>query len=298
MKKMESNQEAHWQPRRVPCGICRSKRFRVLGYRGGRAHHSGKGITSRVVKCRDCGFIYPNPMPFPRDLSHYADADVYFRAHDVQGKIDYARKLLQEATEILDGQKGKLLDIGCGRGESLVAARDLGWQAEGVEPSEDFVAYGRENFEVEVHQGLIENINYPDASFDVVFLSAVLEHVYNPLELLIECRRLLRPGGLLFLDVPNEAGLFFTMGRLYHRLRGRAWTLNLSPTFEPYHVAGFSPHTLDVAFEKTQFEVVTLRTYGAKLASPSKLMALARGVEKISRLTHSGSFLEAWARAV
>lgn len=298
MATPELNQKAHWQPRWVRCGICDSNRYRVLGYRGGRAHHSGKGIASRIVRCRECGFIYANPMPFPRDFSHYADPDVYFRAHNVQDKIDYARKLLQEATALLGGAGGKLLDIGCGRGESLVAAQELGWHAQGVEPSEDFVRYGREQLGVEVQQGFIENINYPDAAFDVVFLSAVLEHVYEPLALLKECRRLLRPGGLLFIDVPNEAGLYFTMGRLYHRLRGRAWTLNLSPTFEPYHVAGFSPHTLAIAFSKTHFEMAKLRTYQAKLASPSKLMTLARNIEKFSRLTHSGSFLEAWGKAV
>lgn len=298
---MSNVDRAHWCEKNVPCAICSSERYRVLGYHGGWAHHRGLGIASRIVRCRDCGFIYANPTPFPRDHSHYADTDQYFRTHQVEQKVAACRALLGIAEELRDGRKGRLLDIGCGRGESLVAARESGWEAEGIEPSEDFARYGRETLGVNVRHGFIEQTDYQDGEFDFVILNAVLEHVYEPMPLLQEARRLLRPGGLIFLDVPNEAGLYFTLGSLFFKLQGRKWSLNLSPTFEPYHVAGFSPRTLNFALERAGFRTERMRTYPAKFSegqlSRKKLIA-ARLLEKLSRLTNSGSFLEAWGRAV
>lgn len=293
--------KSHWQQKPVHCAICDSQRFKVLGYHGGWAHHRGLGIASRIVRCRECGFIYANPTPFPVDFSHYSNPDHYFKSHDVQAKVDVYHGLLKRAEGWQEGKKGRMLDIGCGRGESLVAAKEDGWEAVGLEPSEDFVKFGREELGVDVQQGFLEHTDFPDASFDVIIMNAVLEHLYNPMEVLREARRLLRKGGLIFINVPNEAGLFFKVGRLFYRLCGRSWCLNLSPTFEPYHVAGFSPATLRYAFEKAGFETVWLKTFAVKIATDQmagRKLKIAQAIENLSRYTNSGSFMDAWARAV
>src|SRR5262249_42185654 len=71
-----------------------------------------------------------------------------------------------------------------------------------------------------------------------------LEHLYSPAETLKRVREALRPGGLVFIDVPNECSLLSRIGNAYMRLRGTNWAVNLSPTFPPYHVVGFCPMSL------------------------------------------------------
>lgn len=108
-----------------------------LGRRGGLAHRAGLGVECEVWRCQRCGLIFPNPMPFPLGglEQHYGvDADEYFEHHLRDDKDLSASSLLSQAEELIQG-KGKLLDIGAGRGELLRAARTAGWEVQGIEPS-------------------------------------------------------------------------------------------------------------------------------------------------------------------
>ena len=104
----------------------------------------------------------------------------------------------------------------------------------------------------------IENCKSLDETYDVVLLAAILEHLYDPMETLRRVRNALRPGGLLFVDVPNEASLTMRIGNIYMRARGRNWAINLSPTFPPFHVVGFSPASLRKALNSVGFDIHSL----------------------------------------
>ena len=249
----------HWSFRDVDCPACSANAFRPAGWRGGDAHRAKHGIKTRIVRCRSCGLLYPNPMPFPRTGEHYADPDEYFAGHgDPASRLDNFRSIIDRSAQ--HGASEPMLDIGCGRGESLAAAAALGWDARGVEPSEEFARAGSEALDVQIDIGTVEG-RYPDSSFGLVLLSGVLEHVYDPRELLEEAHRILRPGGVLYIDVPNERSLVHRMARVALVSRGRNWTLSLSPTFPPYHVVGWSPGPLRKALDAAGLELRELRGY-------------------------------------
>ena len=121
--------------REIACPVCGSDRSAHVGYRGGEAHHSGHGVKTAIVRCRDCTHQYPNPMPFPRvSLDElYGDADEYFERQDVEVKKEQGRALIARFEKHL-GRKGHFLDVGSGRGETLWAAKEAGWNYEGVDP--------------------------------------------------------------------------------------------------------------------------------------------------------------------
>ena len=98
-----------------------------------------------------------------------------------------------------------MLDIGCGRGLLLREFQVRGWEVQGTELSEPAARFARELLGLPVQIGLVEELNYPDAGFDAVVLWHVLEHVSDPGVMLAEIRRLLRPGGVLLVGVPNLA---------------------------------------------------------------------------------------------
>ena len=97
---------------------------------------------------------------------------------------------------------GRLLDVGCGNGNFLRLAQAIGWQAEGVEPDPSAVAAARASG-LDVRQGGIELLEGISAAYDQLTLSHVIEHVHDPLALLNACCRLLKPGGMLYLETPN-----------------------------------------------------------------------------------------------
>jgi 2-polyprenyl-3-methyl-5-hydroxy-6-metoxy-1,4-benzoquinol methylase len=242
------------------------------------------------------------PIPLKGLGQHYdVDADQYFQAHDKRGKLDAALNLVTEAEALL-GRTGKLLDVGVGRGEVLVAAKQRGWTVEGVEPSETFADYAEKQTGAKIWRDPIEESDIPDGEFDVVILAAVLEHLYNPNEIVAKVARVLKPGGYLYLDVPNELGLFFRVGNLYQRVRGRRWCVNLSPTFAPFHVFGFSPRSLRKLLEKHGLKPKVWRVYGgtSMVSSRGGLMGgverfAAKLITAISNLGEMGTYIETWA---
>jgi SAM-dependent methyltransferase len=287
------------------CPTCELPPTQLLGRRGGAAHHARQGVECMVWRCGRCGLIFPNPMPVPLAglEQHYGvEPDTYFVNHDLVAREASAELVIQRAAE-LNGGPGRLLDIGSGRGELLRVARQAGWTAVGIEPSASFAEYAARYSGAEVWQTPIEECEIEPGSFDVVIMAALLEHLYNPNETIFGVAGILRQGGLLYLDVPNEEGLYFQAANLYHRLRGRSWTVNLAPTFAPFHTFGFSPRSLQALLAKHDLRVEQMQvTAGVSLVpeAPGLVGRLeriaARIVTSASRLGTLGTYIAAWAR--
>lgn len=195
-----------------------------------------------------------------------------------------------------------MLDIGAGRGEVLLAARQEGWAVVGIEPSANFADHAERHAGVEILRCPVEQCGFPDASFDVVMLNAVLEHLYNPAETIREVARILRPGGAVFIEVPNERGLYFRVGNLYQRLRGRNWVVNLSPTFAPFHVFGFGPRSLRALLASHGLKPAAWLVYGGRSMVPSLNGPFAflepfaaRVVVALGRYGDLGTHIQTWA---
>ena len=184
------------------------------------------------------------PMPINGLEQHYSvSPQDYFHNHDASDRLEYASLLMQQLQE-LHIAKGKLLDIGAGRGEVLRVARENGWSVIGIETSPTFADYAARYSGAQIIQAPLNECDFQANSFDAIVLGAVLEHLYNPDETIKEIARILKPGGALFVDVPNEQGLYFILGNYYQKFRRRDWVVNLAPTFPPYHVFGFGPQSL------------------------------------------------------
>lgn len=292
----------HYECRPVRCNICGGDDYRILGYRGGEAHRQGYGIKSRIVQCRSCTLIYPNPMPFPGDLQEqYHNADEYFINHELATKQKAGLYLMSEYARRL-GRAGSILDVGCGRGEMLWAAQQVGWHAEGLDVSPDFVEFARKQFGVNAKLGSLEESHFGDGTFDAVALGAVLEHLYDPRAVVTEVARILRPNGFLWLDVPNEAGLYFGLGNLYMRLNGRDWVVNLAPTFSPFHIYGFTPQSIHKLLTQVGFREVEISIYNGQSLVPRRKGISGWVEQKASLFAHAlssnkfGNYMNIWAQ--
>jgi SAM-dependent methyltransferase len=209
------------------------------------------------VRCLDCDAVYSLPTLIP-ESNPYAEelAAEYFQLYDSPQKIASGEKLAAYAETVLGGP-GRMLELGCGQGGYLVGASHRGWSVCGVEMTEAYARLARSQG-IEVECCPVEECRSLDRTYDVVLLAAILEHLYDPMATLRRVRNALRPGGLIFIDVPNESSLATRLGNLYLRARRTDWAVNLSPTFSPYHVVGFSPASLRYALAATGFRAHTL----------------------------------------
>ena len=192
------------------CPVCSRPTSSIVGVFESNVSIKSTPFPSRIVRC-GCGHHFLNPQPTWDEVEIFYDAK-YFDSSNT-GKYDGS-----DTPPVIDGrynhvpvQPGKrYLDIGCGSGELVAAISRLGVQAEGVEPSRDAVESAR-RVGLKVHCGVLHDANYPEASFDILSMFHVLEHVPKPAEVLVECRRILKPGGLLVIGVPNFDSLVFAI---------------------------------------------------------------------------------------
>jgi 2-polyprenyl-3-methyl-5-hydroxy-6-metoxy-1,4-benzoquinol methylase len=134
--------------------------------------------------------------------------------------------------------KVRVLDIGCGLGESLGYHRARGCDAHGVEADRNVLGVAQ-RYGLNVKVGLFDASNYEPASFDVVTLDQVIEHVAEPASLLRGVHRVLKPGGLLVLSTPNADG----WGA---RVFGNRWI----HWHAPYHLQFFSRRSMALSAEQ------------------------------------------------
>jgi 2-polyprenyl-3-methyl-5-hydroxy-6-metoxy-1,4-benzoquinol methylase len=214
-------------------------------------------VKTDVVQCAECRIIYTSPTLIPQTNPYQQETtEEYFRLHDFRRKIGAGEALAAFAEGVL-GKPGRMLEIGCGRGELLIGAAHRGWKVSGIEMTEEFAQAARDEG-VEIECSPVEVSKSLNREYDVVLLAAVLEHLYKPVDVLFRVHDALRSGGLIFIDVPNERSLGMRIGNRYMRARGRDWAVNLSPTFSPFHVVGFSPDSLRRVLESTGFRVHSL----------------------------------------
>jgi SAM-dependent methyltransferase len=290
--------------REIDCPVCDATDCYTVGYRGGDAHHSGSGVRTRIVRCADCTHQYPNPMPFPVvSLSEmYGEADEYFVGHDLEEKKSSALGLVAELERRL-GHKGSLLDIGSGRGELLWAARERGWKSVGIEPSKDFVQYGRRHLSVEPVSATLDDADLESESFDAVVMNGLIEHLYEPLAVVSEVKRVLKRDGWFYFDAPNEDGLYMSLGNAYMRARGKDWVVVLAPTFSPFHVQGFNPRSLKTLLTKAGFVSREFNVHGEVWPQTGSVSFRKRIEFNVARLANSignwvgrGSYMTVWAQ--
>jgi ubiquinone/menaquinone biosynthesis C-methylase UbiE len=250
----------------IPCPLCRSPDSRVLLTNT----DYGERVpgTFRMVRCIQCELYYQNPRPTLATIGVcYPD---HYSAYTAQG-LRSRRKLLSWITQrgmrrrltLLDqaipnqtGQLRQLLDVGSGAGVFLEAAKQYGgWQLHGLEPNARAAQVTQERTGIPIFNGTLEAAAYPAQSFDAITMWDVLEHLHDPVASLRELQRLLKPGGAVFIRVPNAAS--------YTRmLAGRYWAgYDL-----PRHMTVFSPATLQRALLTSGFgEIRSQYTSGSYL---------------------------------
>jgi 2-polyprenyl-3-methyl-5-hydroxy-6-metoxy-1,4-benzoquinol methylase len=286
-----------------------------------------EGVTDRlygvpgqwqIQKCRaeNCGLLWLDPRPTPQDIGkayaeyfthdssskHRVKPGFLSRISELQGR--FLRKLWQISSRqkrvrcaadlmYLDGVKpGRLLEIGCGNGRRLVQFRDHGWQVEGQEVDAKAARSAREGHGLTIHEGLIADLDLEAESYDAVVMSHVIEHVHDPVGLLTEARRLLKPQGILTVTTPNAIGLG-------HRTFGAHWYGLDSPR----HLFLFSPLTLDATARRAGFNDLRIWTTSANastMATSSLAIQTVGRVDMSARPTMdrllAGTAFQLWAQ--
>lgn len=163
-----------------------------------------------IVKCKACAFIFTNPIPSKSILASYYDSPDYsshtLKKNSVYGSIyQNIRKInLKNKFKIVQKYQndGHILDVGCGTGELLKYFKDKNWKTTGIEPADNARNFAIENYGLDIYP---ENKlqQFGNEKFDVISMWHVLEHVVDLNDRIVLLSDLLKPGGHMFIAVPN-----------------------------------------------------------------------------------------------
>jgi len=225
------------------------------------ARHELDKDHMRLVRCRRCDLVYVTPT---FDEAHYKTVyasaeyqeivrDLGIKSH--QYRVErFGRERVALMAPHLTTERPRYLDVGCSTGFVVEAARDAGWDAIGIDLNPSAIEFGRTRG-LDLRAAALEDAGFANATFDVVSLFDVLEHLLDPVDTLRACTRLLRRGGIVFLYVPNyDSASRLLMGRDAHFI----W-----PT---HHLNYYTPVTIRDLMAREGLETVYVATEGLDVA--------------------------------
>ena len=287
------------------CNLCGydSSQFKVLGKRlnksQGKKPKSKVGITTTIVKCRNCGLVFSNPMPIPSSIQdHYGVPpesywkDSYFKVDDAYflGQINEFRSLTHHKDSMY------ALDIGAGIGKCMKALERGGFDAYGIEPSEPFYERAINKMGISLDKlqlCAIEDANFEKDFFDFITFGAVLEHLYNPSDSITKALTWLKPGGLIHIEVPSADWLINKLINVYFKVIGTDYVGNISPMHEPFHLHEFSLKSFQLHSNTYSYEIADYR-YDVCASYMPKLIDLF--LRPFMQFTNTGMQLTVWLK--
>lgn len=224
-----------------PCILCGRLNFRVI-------HQKDQW---QYLRCRHCRLVSIHPRPQPEILMEYYQDYLPEQRIDINKWEALIQPVVAESADLIVSRSRtggkKLLDVGCGYGFLLNEMKSRGWDVQGLEVSKTGRDYTRRRWDFQVYAEPLENLKLSEKTYDVVALLYVIEHVYDPLTLLIETNSILKPGGMVIVRWPHTTPIVRLLGPL-------ACKLDLYHT--PYHLYDFSPKTIENILSETGFKSV------------------------------------------
>jgi SAM-dependent methyltransferase len=187
-----------------------------------------------VVSCQTCDFVYAHPMAPPGHFDdiysgeYWTSYNVEVGEPDIHDRVDEFLEISKERIERLTRfqQGGKLLDVGCSMGFLVKAASDIGFDAIGIDLSEQTLAEGREKFEVDLMRSTLNDLP-TDQKYDVITCYNTIEHLRDPEGLLKDMVNRLSPLGIVVIGTHDiESGS--------HQRERRLWK-HIMPTEHLYY---------------------------------------------------------------
>jgi 2-polyprenyl-3-methyl-5-hydroxy-6-metoxy-1,4-benzoquinol methylase len=240
---------------RIPDDLLRPRACPTCGSES--AVHELDKDHMQLVRCGTCDLVYVTPT---FDEAHYLEVyasqeyqdivrDLGIKSHDYRVER-FGKERVGLMQRHLAAPRPRYLDVGCSTGFVVEAARDAGWQAIGIDLNPSAIEFGRSRG-LDLQSVALDEGGFEPESFDAVSLFDVLEHLIDPAGTLRACARLLRPGGIVFLYVPNyDSASRLLMGRDAHFI----W-----PT---HHLNYYTPVTARDLLSRLGLDAVYVATEG------------------------------------
>ena len=215
-----------------------------------------------IVRCRTCDLRFLSNPDGAQSIGDFYDSfdrelfTIYADAKRTTLIDSTWRSTLDRLSNALGGTAGRsLLDVGSGDGQFLNLARSTGFEVAGNELAPGAVEMTKEVYDIDLHLGDLSTIDGSD-QFDAVTMWCVLAHVSDPQALLANCLRLLKPGGVLFMQTPRWSAMD-AAALAASRVTGGRMSRVIDRRLSDTHMRLHSKRSMRRALQTVGFETVT-----------------------------------------
>lgn len=236
------------------CPLCSSEK---IGLQFNCTDHFISKEEFKVYKCSACDFSFTQDYPEESEIARFYESDSYISHSNTSegfsnklyriARSIMLRKKKELIKKITGLKKGTILDIGSGTGYFAGSMKKAGWKVKGIEINEKARIFSISQFGLEIIAP--DKITAIEAeSFDCITLWHVLEHFHDPFKYTSEIYRLLKPGAVCAIALPNCS----SYDAEHYKKFWAAWDV-------PRHLWHFNPDTFRLFYEKSGFLLEDLR---------------------------------------
>lgn len=223
-----------------PCRLCSTGTRRLVADRG------RGGAALRTALCTGCGLVSHAEIPAEAEVNdfyatryrlEYKGGFTPQRKHALRalrGAMARARRLAPRLPA-----QARVLDIGASSGEFTFVMGQAGFVASGLEPNWGYAEFARREYETDIRQGGWDSPDFPRETLHLVTMNHVMEHLTDPWAAMGRIHAALAPEGLLFVEVPNMAGIRKQIGNTFHA--AHIWNFTPETLVAAAWQAGFTP---------------------------------------------------------
>lgn len=210
---------------------------------------SAYGRIWDLFRCRNCSHVFANPAPSPETITNlYSRVEDPAYEEEAKGRVKNFIPILNRL-EVIQPEKGRLLDVGAATGILLNQAKKRGWQIEGVEPSRWAVELAGRKYGIKLIESSFEKAPLEPESFDALTMVDFIEHIFDPLTACRKAFSLLKKEGVICLVTPD-------INSPAARLAGKRWW-----HYRPAHLAFFTFKSLFTLLHRCSFQPFLVRRY-------------------------------------
>jgi SAM-dependent methyltransferase len=231
----------------IKCPVCGPSQTRIW---------LDDGQKTKYIRCTGCGTVFASPR-LSRSVRHArTDAAWSYSPRLLSFEANRRQALRQDAEFIQEFvNEGKLLDVGCSSGDFFDFFPLLRWERHGVELSSSAAAYASTAHSAHVRPGTLQSAAWPGEFFDLVSMIDMFYYVDDPKSELLEVRRILKPTGMLAIEITGQAYMFFrSRGVIALAMEGH-WSRLSSDS----HLFWFNPKGLQQLLRNVGFQPIAWR---------------------------------------